>query len=80
MATGMIDIEEERTFKEIFRILDRKISGYIPCKDFQLILLAVKTEVGLTDDDIQEVLDDADKNKDGKITFNEFYKFMVDYN
>ena len=70
MATGMMEIEDERTFKEIFRILDRKTSGYIPCEDFQSILLAVKSEVGLTDDDIQEVLDDADKNKDGKITFN----------
>ncbi|XP_046370574.1 troponin C, skeletal muscle-like [Haliotis cracherodii] len=70
--------EEERKFKEMFRILDTRIIGYISCEALQGVLSPMKNEVGLKEEEIKEMIfEEIDKNKDQRITFNEFLKFMT---
>ncbi|XP_067671556.1 troponin C, skeletal muscle-like [Haliotis asinina] len=73
---GVVDIDSEFQMKEYFRILDTKIIGYIPYDEFHLIIKGFQGEISLTDEEVTNVLDVVDNNKDGRITFNEFYKFM----
>lgn len=63
--------EEERKFKEMFRILDTRIIGYISCEALQGVLSPMKNEVGLKEEEIKEMIfEEIDKNKDQRITFN----------
>ncbi len=62
---------EEQKYKEMFRILDTRTIGYIPCDVFEGIVAKMKSEVGLKDEEIKElVYDEIDEDKNQKITFN----------
>ncbi|XP_041378164.1 troponin C, skeletal muscle-like [Gigantopelta aegis] len=76
MALMQIDIEAEKKFKEIFRILDINTVGYIKNDELAAVIDRMKEEVGMKDEEVKQLVDDIDKNKDQKIQFNEFYKFM----
>ncbi|XP_025100362.1 calmodulin, striated muscle-like isoform X2 [Pomacea canaliculata] len=69
--------DEETCYKEMFRILDDQRKGFIPNEDLRDILNKIKSQVEMTDQEVEEVIDYIDKNKDGRVDFNEFYKFMV---
>jgi|LakMenEpi03Aug12_release.lakeMendotaPanAssembly.Ray.scaffolds.fasta_scaffold3650955_1 Ca2+-binding EF-hand superfamily protein len=57
-----------------FKELDRDNSGYLSRDEIKYALTRMyeNTDLKLTDDDIQALLDQADKNKDGKIQIEEF--------
>ncbi|KAK0040401.1 20 kDa calcium-binding protein-like isoform X2 [Biomphalaria pfeifferi] len=71
------DKDEETCYKEMFRILDDNRKGAIPCEDLRGILKRLQSQVQMTDQELDELIDDIDKNKDGKVDFSEFYKFML---
>lgn len=63
------DKNEETCYKEMFRILDDQRKGFIPCDDMRIILNKVKAQVEMTDQEVEEVIDYIDKNKDGRVDF-----------
>ena len=65
-----IDIEEEKKYKEIFRILDTNTVGYIKNDELAAVIDRMKEEVGMKDEEVKQLVDDIDKNKDQKIQFN----------
>lgn len=71
------DKNEETCYKEMFRVFDSAKKGYIQNEDMKSFYLKVKAEVGLTDEEVELLIKDMDKNDDGKVDFSEFYKFML---
>ncbi|KAL8624253.1 hypothetical protein ACOMHN_027559 [Nucella lapillus] len=73
----LADKDEETCYKEMFRVLDDQKKGFIPNEEMKGLLNTIKQQVQMTDQEVDEVIDYIDKNKDGKVDFSEFYKFMV---
>ncbi|XP_076446391.1 calmodulin, striated muscle-like isoform X2 [Babylonia areolata] len=73
----LTDKDEETCYKEMFRILDDQRKGFICNEEMKELLNKIKQQVQMTDQEVDEVIDYIDKNKDGKVDFSEFYKFMV---
>ncbi|XP_005095389.1 calmodulin [Aplysia californica] len=71
------DKDEETCYKEMFRILDDNRKGFIPNEELRSIFVSIQQQVQMSDQDVDELIDDIDKNKDGKVDFSEFYKFML---
>ncbi|CAF0780994.1 unnamed protein product [Brachionus calyciflorus] len=61
---------QKKAFREHFNKWDKDGDGKISSKDLRALF--AELEVELTDDDIEEIMADTDKNKDGLITFEEF--------
>lgn len=71
------DKDEETCYKEMFRILDENRTGAIPTADLRGIFVSIQAKVQMSDQEVDELIDDIDKNKDGKVDFSEFFKFML---
>lgn len=57
---------------KVFRLFDEDNTGFITFRNLRKIC----QELGeaLTDDEIQEMITEADVDDDGQISFNEFYR------
>ncbi|KAK7113427.1 uncharacterized protein [Littorina saxatilis] len=73
----LVNTDEETCYKEMFRILDGEKKGFMLNEEMKNLLNKVKQQVQMTDQEVDEVIDFIDKNKDGRVDFTEFYKFMV---
>ncbi|RUS73721.1 hypothetical protein EGW08_018527 [Elysia chlorotica] len=77
LAAVLEDKDQESCYKEMFRILDESRKGFLTCQDVRAILRSVQAQVDMSDQELDDVMDDIDKNKDGRVDFAEFYKFML---
>ena len=59
---------------EAFKTLDQEKRGFIPCEQLKRILTSQGEK--LTEDEITNLILDADINKDNKITYDEFMNMM----
>ena len=57
---------------DAFRTLDQEEKGFIPCEQLKHVL----TSQGVTEDEITNLILDADINRDNKITYDEFMNMM----
>lgn len=74
MVGRMPDKSSKQEIHKLFRLFDEDGSGKISFRN----LKKIATEVGenLTDDEIQEMIDEADRDGDGAVSFDEFYRVM----
>jgi len=77
LADILGDKDEETCYKELFRILDDSKKGYITNEELKSLFVSIQSDVPMTDQEVDDLLDDIDKNKDGRVDFPEFYKFML---
>ncbi|XP_040049023.1 troponin C, slow skeletal and cardiac muscles isoform X1 [Gasterosteus aculeatus] len=71
--------KSEEELAELFRMFDkgyhtRNGDGYIDLEELKTMLES--TGEAITEDDIEELMKDGDKNNDGKIDYDEFLEFM----
>ena len=71
----MVQNDSEEELVEAFRVFDRDGNGFISAAE----LRSVKNGLGenLTDEDVDEMIRDADIDGDGQINYEEFVKMMV---
>merc|ERR1719321_986456 len=69
------DTDTEDDLKEAFKVFDKDHDGYISAAELRHVL----TNIGekLTDDEVDEMIREADIDGDGSIDYNEFVKMMV---
>lgn len=67
-----IDIEEER--REAFRIFDKDNNGYISRDELRIVMGNLGEN--LTDEEVDEMIKEADVDGDGRINYEEFIKMM----
>lgn len=66
---------DERDLREAFRVLDKKNQGVIPVADLRWILRSLGDD--LTDEDIEDMINDTDTDGSGTVDFDEFAKLMM---
>ncbi|XP_033736471.1 neo-calmodulin-like [Pecten maximus] len=67
--------DREADLRRAFEIIDKNNSGYISLKEFKTLVKSVGER--LTDEEIKEMLDVADIDKDEKISYAEFAKILA---
>ncbi|OAD61487.1 Centrin-1 [Eufriesea mexicana] len=74
MSTKMLEKDTEEEVLKAFCLFDDDNTGKISFKN----LKRVATELGenLTDEELQEMIDEADKDGDGEISQEEFLRIM----
>eukprot|EP00058_Branchiostoma_floridae_P008437 XP_002593925.1 hypothetical protein BRAFLDRAFT_98224 [Branchiostoma floridae] len=68
MGQRMQDVDEEEKLKNAFKTFDKDGDGYITPADLRVVM----TNLGekLTDDEVDEMIHDADQDGDGKIDYD----------
>ena len=69
-----IPIQKIEEFKKEFDLIDRNGKGSISADDLKRVMTAVGEAV--TDEDIKNMIEEADLNTDGVVDFPEFAKMM----
>ena len=69
MAAKLKEKEEQAFYKNLFRILDKKNKGHIRCEDLRFILVGMAEEVGLTEDEIDDMIHHVDEDGNGEVSF-----------
>ncbi|XP_019640276.1 PREDICTED: calmodulin-like [Branchiostoma belcheri] len=74
MGQRMQDVDEEEELKNAFKTFDKDGDGYITPAELRVVM----TNLGekLTDDEVDEMIHDADQDGDGKIDYDEFVQMM----
>ena len=74
MAPRLKQADTRDEVMKVFQIFDPKNQGFITFKDLKRIADDCGEE--LSDQELNEMIAEADKTSDGKISFQEFYKVM----
>ncbi|XP_071724660.1 calmodulin-7-like isoform X2 [Rutidosis leptorrhynchoides] len=75
MARKMKDTDSEEELKEAFRVFDKDQNGFISAAELRHVM----TNLGekLTDEEVGEMIREADVDGDGQINYEEFVKVMM---
>jgi len=75
MARKMKDTDSEEEILEAFKVFDKDGNGFISAAELRHIM----TNLGekLTDDEVDEMIREADIDGDGQINYEEFVKMMM---
>ena len=71
----MKDTDSEEELKEAFRVFDKDQNGFISASELRHVM----TNLGekLTDEEVDEMIREADVDGDGQINYEEFVKVMM---
>ncbi|KAK4358468.1 hypothetical protein RND71_020697 [Anisodus tanguticus] len=71
----MKDTDSEEELKEAFRVFDKDQNGFISAAELRHVM----TNLGekLTDEEVDEMIREADVDGDGQINYDEFVKVMM---
>ena len=64
-----------RFFFQAFRVFDKDGSGYVSSSELKMVMS--KLGVNFTDDELNEMVLEADIDGDGQVCFEEFYNMMT---
>merc|ERR1712167_206312 len=75
MAAKMKDTDSEEEIKEAFKVFDKDGNGFISAAELRHVM----TNLGekLTDEEVDEMIREADVDGDGQINYDEFVKMMM---
>ncbi|KAL3874519.1 hypothetical protein ACJMK2_037525 [Sinanodonta woodiana] len=75
MGKKMKEADTEEEIKDVFNIFDRDGNGFICNEELKFVM----TNLGekLTDEEIGEMIKEADKDKDGQISYDDFLRLMT---
>jgi len=76
MSTPIETLSPEEEMKEAFRVFDTDGDGVISKEELKQVMQQLDPD--MSDADIDDMMHEADTNKDGKIDFNEFKRMMSD--
>ncbi|PWA30871.1 calmodulin [Artemisia annua] len=75
MARKMKDTDSEEELKEAFKVFDKDQNGYISAAELRHVM----TNLGekLTDEEVDEMIREADMDGDGQVNYEEFVRMML---
>ena len=75
MARKMKDTDSEEELKEAFKVFDKDGSGFISASELRSVMVNLGER--LTDEEVDEMIREADIDGDGQINYEEFVKMMM---
>ncbi|MCJ1388823.1 hypothetical protein MMC18_001673 [Xylographa bjoerkii] len=80
MARKMKDTDSEDEIRECihpeaFKVFDRDNNGFISAAELRHVMTSIGEK--LTDDEVDEMIREADQDGDGRIDYNEFVQLMM---
>ncbi|MCJ1253019.1 hypothetical protein MMC24_000826 [Lignoscripta atroalba] len=69
------EIRECLCFREAFKVFDRDNNGFISSAELRHVMTSIGEK--LTDDEVDEMIREADQDGDGRIDYNEFVQLMM---
>nr|CDS30945.1 EF HAND 1 calcium binding site [Hymenolepis microstoma] len=75
-AKELTSAPDVTTLQETFRVFDKDNDGYITSAELQTVLQQLGLEV--TGNEAADILAEADRDGDGRVTFEEFKKMILD--
>ncbi|KAF7805203.1 calmodulin-like protein 11 [Senna tora] len=77
MATKLkeADAEAGHQFKEAFKVLDKDQDGYISPAELRFVMITLGEKV--TDEELEQMIRDADLDGDGLLDYHEFLRMML---
>mgnify|MGYP001242073131 FL=1 len=74
MTSRMANRDSKEEVMKVFRLFTDEGSDYITFRNLKRVVTELNE--GLSDDEMMEMIDEADRNNDGKIDFEEFFRVM----
>ncbi|EFE36797.1 uncharacterized protein ARB_04323 [Trichophyton benhamiae CBS 112371] len=71
MARKMKDTDSEEEIREAFKVFDRDNNGFISAAELRHVMTSIGEK--LTDDEVDEMIREADQDGDGRIDWSYFY-------
>ncbi|KAM7462880.1 hypothetical protein LguiA_031001 [Lonicera macranthoides] len=75
MAKKMKDNDVEEELKEAFKVFDKDQNGYISANELRHVMINLGEK--LTDEEVEQMIMEADLDGDGQVNFDEFVKMMM---
>ncbi|XP_042422258.1 calmodulin-like [Zingiber officinale] len=75
MAHKLKDAGSEEELKEAFRVFDKDQNGFISAAELHHVMKNIGEK--LTDDEVNQMIREADTDGDGQINYQEFIKIMM---
>ncbi|XP_054822260.1 calmodulin-like protein 11 isoform X1 [Prosopis cineraria] len=75
MAKKMKETDAEEELKEAFKVFDKDQNGYISASELRHVMINLGEK--LTDEEVDQMIKEADLDGDGQVNFDEFVKLMT---
>ncbi|KHN10087.1 Calmodulin-like protein 11 [Glycine soja] len=77
MAKKMKETDAEEDLKEAFKVFDKDQNGYISASEGYLRHVMINLGEKLTDEEVEQMIKEADLDGDGQVDYDEFVKMMM---
>ncbi|CAK9165025.1 unnamed protein product [Ilex paraguariensis] len=75
MAQKMKETDVEEELKEAFKVFDKDENGYISANELRHVMINLGEK--LTDEEVEQMIREADLDGDGQVDYEEFVKMMT---
>ncbi|CAN6577752.1 unnamed protein product [Malus baccata var. baccata] len=75
MARKMKDTDSEEELKEAFKVFDKDQNGFISAAELRHVMANLGEK--LTDEEVSEMIREADDDGDGQVNYDEFVRMML---
>ncbi|KAJ8765432.1 hypothetical protein K2173_013190 [Erythroxylum novogranatense] len=75
MAKKMKETDAEEELKEAFKVFDKDQNGYISATELRHVMINLGEK--LTDEEVEQMIKEADLDGDGQVNYEEFVKMMM---
>ncbi|KAH7445584.1 hypothetical protein KP509_01G015900 [Ceratopteris richardii] len=75
MARKLKDTDSEEELREAFKVFDKDQNGYISAAELRSVMANLGEK--LTDEEVDEMIREADIDGDGQVNYEEFVKMML---
>nr|2KN2_A Chain A, Calmodulin [Glycine max] len=72
---GHMDTDAEEELKEAFKVFDKDQNGYISASELRHVMINLGEK--LTDEEVEQMIKEADLDGDGQVNYEEFVKMMM---
>ncbi|XP_078441983.1 calmodulin-1-like [Wolffia australiana] len=75
MARKMKETDAEEELKEAFKVFDKDQNGFISASELRNVMISLGEK--MTDEEVEQMIREADLDGDGQINFDEFVRMML---
>ncbi|OWM71616.1 calmodulin-like protein 11 [Punica granatum] len=75
MANNIKETEAEEELKEAFKVFDKDQNGYISACELRNVMISLGEK--LTDEEVEQMIREADLDGDGQVNYDDFFKLMM---